>query len=341
MTKSFKLRWILLAISGLTLGHYASAAEVTSTELVVEKISDSVSQTQTLNSLSSDQQQTSSAVNTSSNQVSTLEPVNVSQQTIPQAPVKSGFGVTYFMIGGQTLINNNTQMSSFDVFDSYISFNYKVSKYLKFAARPAFGYSVQGLDNKGKDVTDKSRVRDLSFVMTFTNLEEDVWPTTMDYKFQPRLYLPTSDGSQEQGMIARLRLEQEVNWRFARGWNLRTYLVPSYFFQRNTAFVSQSNGKVLTTAMADSEHGIEIGYDINKTFTILPCLHFIDKWSNVSPINNKDQFHSSVLDQRLGLGVNVTRDFSFVIGLQAEKDLIQTDKDIEYSYSFLTGGTFF
>lgn len=340
-------------MSGLALSHYASAADATSTEVVVEKISESVSQTQTLNSASSDQAQTSSLTSVNSNQVSTLEPVNVSQQNLPQAPVKSGFGVTYFMIGGQTLINNNTQMSSFDVFDSYISFNYKVSKYLKFGARPAFGYSVQGLDNKGKDVTDKSRVRDFSFVMTFTNLEEDVWPTTMDYKFQPRLYLPTSDGSQEQGMIARLRLEQEVNWRFARGWNLRTYLVPSYFFQRNTAFVSQANGansKILKTNMADSEHGIEIGYDINKTFTILPCLHFVDKWSNSSAINApqanpKDKIgevsHSSVLDQRLGLGVNVTRDFSFIIGLQAEKDLILTDKAVEYSYSFLTGGTFF
>lgn len=319
MTKVFKPSWILFALQIQLVTHLSAHA---STEMP---------------------QSTPSNVSISSSISPTAEPVGTSRQSLPEVAAKPSFGVSYFLIGGQTLINNNSQMSSFDVFDSYISFNYKVNRYLRFSARPAFGYSVQGLDNKGKEVTDKSRVRDLSFLMTFTNLEENVWPSTMEYKFQPRLYLPTSDGSQEQGMIARLRLEQEVSWQFSPDWKLRTYLVPSYFFQRNTTYVktANTNSKVVTTAMADSEQGIELGYEVNKTFTILPCLHFVDKWSNSSSVNNIDQSHSTVLDYRLGLGVKVNRDFGFTIGLQAEQDLINTDREIEYSYSILTGGSLF
>jgi len=266
--------------------------------------------------------------------------VGVSQTPVDRSTNFGGFGVTYFLIGGQTLINNNTQLSSPDIFDSYLSFNYKVNKDLRFAVRPAFGYSVSGLDNKGRDVTDKSRVRDLSLLITFLNVAEDRLPENMSWKFQPRLYLPTSDGSQEQGMIARLRLENELRTELSRDFELRTYLVPSYFFQRYKA-VPDVKGRARTTSMADSEHGIELGYTINKTFAVLPCLHFIEKWSNESPVNNQEQFHSSVLDYRLGLEVNVTRQFGFVFGLQAEKDLIDSKKDMEYSYSILTGGTLF
>jgi hypothetical protein len=254
-------------------------------------------------------------------------------------PVKNNFGVTWYFIGGQTLNNKSEQLSSFDIFDSYLSFNYKISDDFRISARPAFGYALQGTTNAGRETNDKARVRDFSFVTAFSNVFEEYLPASMSYRFAPRLYLPTSDGSKEEGMIARLRLEQSLRWNFARYSNVSFYAKPSYYFQRATTYLT-SAGKVRTSKAADSEHGVEVSYSLNKMFALKPALNFIESWSNASGANNMDTFRSSVLDYRLGLEVRATRDISFTIGLQQEQDLL-AKKDDEVSYSLLTGGTLF
>ncbi len=281
---------------------------------------------------------TSSVINTNNSL-----PVNSSAYNADQSQ-KSAFGITYFFIGGQGISQDN-QYSSFDVFDSYLSFNYKAAPDLRFAARPAFGYAFEGKNKFGDEVTNKSRVRDFSFLMTIYNVGEDFLPATVSYKLQPRLYLPTGDDSKEQGMIARLRIENEVRWSFQKYSEVRFYATPSYFFQRSTTYVSNQNPKkpnqLKTTALMDSEHGVEIGYSVNKYFSIKPGLNFIEKYSNESLINGLTQFHSSVVDYRIGIEIRPTRQFSFTVGLQSEQDLINTDKTNEISYSVLTGGTLF
>lgn len=252
---------------------------------------------------------------------------------------KSKFGVTWFFIGGQTLNNQSEQLSSFDVFDSYLSFNYKISDDFRISARPAFGYALQGTTNAGKETNDRARIRDFSFVATFSNLFEQSLPTSMSYRFAPRLYLPTSDGSKEEGMIARLRLEQSLRWNFARYSDVSFYAKPSYYFQRNTSYMT-SAGKIRTTKAADSEHGVEVSYSLNKMFSLKPALNFIESWSNASAANNQATFRSSAVDYRLGLEVRAMKELSFTVGLQQEQDLL-AKKDDEFSYSLLTTGTLF
>lgn len=258
-----------------------------------------------------------------------------------QKKAPSAFSVTYFLIGGQTLNEQDNEMSSFDVFDSYLSFNYRINPDFRISARPTFGYALSGRNKFGDEVNDKARIRDFSFVAAFSNVAEDYLPASTSYRFAPRLYLPTSDGSKDEGMIARLRLENEFRWNFARFSDLRIYAKPSYYFQRTTAFIQPSNGRSRTTRMADSEHGVEVSYSLNKTFSIVPGLNFIENWSNSSDVNNIRTFRSSVVDYRLGLEVRATRDFSFTIGLQSEQDLIRTNQENEISYSVLTGGALF
>lgn len=252
---------------------------------------------------------------------------------------RSKFGVTWYFLGGQTLNNQSEQLSSFDIFDSYLSFNYRVSDNFRISARPAFGYALQGTTNSGRETNDKARVRDFSFVAAFSNLLEESLPAEWSYRFAPRLYLPTSDGSKEEGMIARLRLEQSLRWNFARYTDLNFYAKPSYFFQRTTTYVN-SAGKIRTTKAADSEHGVELSRSLSKMFSIKPALNFIESWSNASGANNQDTFRSSVLDYRLGLEVRAMKDLSFTIGVQREQDLL-AKKDDEMSYTILTNGVLF
>lgn len=254
-------------------------------------------------------------------------------------PAKGNFGITWYFIGGQTVNNTNDQLSSFDIFDSYVSFNYKISDDFRIAARPAFGYALQGTTNAGRETNDRARIRDFSFVAAFSNLFEENLPATMSYRLAPRLYLPTSDGSKEEGMIARLRMEQSLRWNIARYDEISFYAKPSYYFQRSTTYLT-SAGKIRTSKMADSEHGVEYSHSLNKMFSIKPALNFIESWSNSSAANNQPTFRSSVLDYRLGLEVRAMKELSFTIGIQREQDLL-AKKDDEISYSLLTGGTLF
>lgn len=254
-------------------------------------------------------------------------------------PTKGNFGITWYFIGGQTVNNDTQELSSFDIFDSYISFNYKISNDFRIAARPAFGYALQGTTNSGRETNDRARIRDFSFVAAFSNLFQESLPAAMSYRMAPRLYLPTSDGSKEEGMIARLRLEQSLRWNLDRYTEISIYAKPSYYFQRSTTFLT-SAGRPRTSRMADSEHGVELSYDLSKMFSIKPGLNFIESWSNASAANNQATYRSSVVDYRLGLEVRAMKALSFSIGIQHEQDLLAKQDD-EISYSLLTGGTLF
>lgn len=254
-------------------------------------------------------------------------------------PQKGNFGITWYFIGGQTLNRDSNELSSFDIFDSYISFNYKINPDFRISARPAFGYALRGTSESGRETNDRARVRDFSFVAAFSNLFQESLPASTSYRFAPRLYLPTSDGSKEEGMIARLRLEQSFRWNFDRYSSLNIYAKPSYFFQRSTTYMT-SAGKIRTTKAADSEHGVEVNYSLSKMFSIVPALNFVESWSNASAANNQSTFRSSVIDYRLGLEVRAMKELSFTVGVQREQDLL-AKKDDEISYSLLTGGTLF
>lgn len=270
---------------------------------------------------------------------------SVTTATNQDANQRGAFGITYYFIGGQTFAANDYDSSSFDIFDSYLSFNYKVNKDLRFGARPAFGYSVEGVNSYGDSVDNKARVRDFSFVMTVYNVAEDYLPANITYQIQPRVYLPTSDDSKEQGLISKLRIGQEVKWFYQRYSYIRFYLTPNYYFQRSTTYLSNANpqkpNSLKTTALADSEHGVELSYSLNKQFSIKPGLNFIDKWSNESEANGLKRYRSTVVDYRLGMEVRLDRNVSFTFGLQSEQDLIRTDKSRELSYSLMTGGSLF
>lgn len=250
---------------------------------------------------------------------------------------RSKFGVSLFSLGGaaraqlENTIDNNP---SFYFFENYLQFSYRPEKDFRVAFRYSFNYSTSGVDKLGKVADDKADTRDMSLLMTFNNVFEDYMPSNVTYKFQPRLYLPTSEKSKAQGMITSLRLENEMKIYTAKYSNFRFWLNPHYFFQRSTAYLDDK-GRARTTDMFQLKHGIDYNWSFHKTFSLVPGYEVEDSWSNASSANNKDEFRSTLIDYRLGLEIRVARPLKFTLGYGHRKDLIKTDQ-FEDSFTLMT-----
>lgn len=269
-----------------------------------------------------------------------------SETSLDESPSKksSDFGVSLFVIGGYQDKQFNNSEPSFDIFDSYIAFSYRINRNFRVSARPAFGYSTEGFDQNGNRVENKARIRDFSFAASINNVMEDYLPATTKLKLKPRLYLPTSDSSKDQGMIARFRPEFEFYYYFNRKMNLKFYGKPSYYFQRNTVYIKPSSDpnrpdRVLTTTLADSEHGAELTYDLNKTFAFKPIVAFEETWSNTSKMNTASQekrYRETKVFYGIGVQIEPVRNYDFTVSVRTSKDLLNHDRVEETSYSILT-----
>ncbi len=254
----------------------------------------------------------------------------------PEESNLKSFGVSFFSLGGVNSEQFNRPDPSFYIYDGYLSFNFKTSRNLRFAARPAFNFSTAGNDYRGNEVNSKLQTRDFSLLTTSYNVLEDYLPATWDLKVQTRMYLPTSDGSKAQGMIARLRFEVETRYYYGKYSNLRSYVKPSYYFQRTTAYFEPFTNSTRTTDLGDVQYGSELDINLNKYFSIKPGFEFEDSWTNESKENSFDQRHTTTIAYRAGIEVRPMKTINFTIGYQDRRDLVNTGRDKDLSYSLMT-----
>ena len=257
----------------------------------------------------------------------------------------SQLSVTLFSLGGMDKSQFNGSQPSMSFFDNFISFNYKVTKDFRISARPAFSYSTAGFDNRGNEVTNEMNSRDFSFVARFVHLFDGELPPKFDLANQFRLYLPTSSYSLDSGMIARLRYELEGYYYASRTWKMRYYVKPSYYFQRSTVYLDNSNPKfpnsVRTTPKVDIEHGGEASYKLSKRFAIKPAFEIKETWSNSSEAESKDTYRATKI--RTGVGVEFQPNYSmnFTLAVQETRDLIATSFAPEPGFVLMTNVVLF
>jgi hypothetical protein len=272
----------------------------------------------------------------SSADVNTSTPSSTSQTSVATtASRRSTFGVLFYTLGGYDDTQLKNADPSYSIYDSYISLSWKLPDDIRFSILPTFGYTTAGNDYLGREVTDKFYWRDSSVSVAQSHILEDYLPAAFDLKQKARIYLPTSDGSKEEGMIARLRLEVEGRYSFNRFSNVRAYMKPSYYFQRTTAYLD-SSGRTKVSKLADSQHGAEVDWNLNKLFSVKPGFEIEEKWSNESEINDRDARRSSEISYRLGLEVRPIRSFNFTLGIQDKHDLTDPSLTSVVSYSLLT-----
>jgi hypothetical protein len=244
-----------------------------------------------------------------------------------EGSVGSGWGMNLFSLGGIYKQQFENRDPSINFFENYIGLSYRPNRDMRLGIRYSFTYKTDGLDEFGNSVVDanKTESSDMSLILSLKNIFEDVIPSAMELRFQPRLYLPTSDKSRAQGLIASLRLENEMKYYFSRKQVLRVYFQPRYYFQRSTSFINDKD-KARTTEMAQSKHGLEFSQGVSSWFAIKPGFEIEDSWSNTSPSNNLSEYHDSNIDYRLGFEFDITRNISTTLGLSYNQDLIQTNK---------------
>lgn len=265
---------------------------------------------------------------------------------------KSSFGILFYSLGGYDDSQFKSADPSFALFDSYVAFSWKLPKDVRVSILPTFGYTTSGYDNLGNQTTDKFYWRDFSFAVAQNRVLEDYLPAAWDLKQKARLYLPTSDGSKAEGMIARLRLELEARYNLDRYSNIRMYAKPSYYFQRSKSYLSGTS--LRTSKMIDSEHGSEVNWSLNKYFSIKPGFEIQEKWSNKSDANasdlsyydsrrgvgvNNNGTHMAEIGYRLGFEIKPNRDMNFTVGIQEVHDLIDPSVQPRVGYTLLTNIT--
>ncbi len=280
--------------------------------------------------------QTETTVAPSAETAATVLPTQTSQNTSSDmddnSNIQGRFRVSLFSLGGvdrSQITSGSDQLPSMYFFENYLSFAYKISKDFRMAARYSFNYSTAGTDRDNAEVTDKADTRDMSFLLTWYNLFEDSLPLAMSYKFQPRLYLPTSEKSKAQGMISSLRLENELKYFTDRYSNIRLAITPQYYFQRSTAYLTTNKSgrpSTRTTEMFMLKHSLEYSHNINKLFSAKVGYEIEDEWSNASPINNRDEYRTTAIDYRLGIEYRPSRKLNFTLGYGHNRDLIQIGK---------------
>ncbi len=253
--------------------------------------------------------------------------------------------ITLFSLGGIKDQQFKSADPSMDFFDNYISFNYKINGSFRISARPAFGYSTAGLDYRGQEVTNAIRTRDFSLVAKITRLFEESFSPAFELSNQFRLFLPTSDFSKDTGMIAKLRYEIEGGYYFTDISYFRYYVKPSYYFQRSTVYLDNSNprypGSVKTTPKIDIEHGGEFKFSLNRKFAFKPGFEIQEKWSNSSSAEAKDEYHATTIRTSAGVEFRPNRDLNFTIAIDSSRDLIAASKDPETGYTLMTNVSLF
>lgn len=239
----------------------------------------------------------------------------------------SAWGLNFFSLGGIYEQQFKRADPSMSFFENYLGLSYRPNRDLRLGVRYSFIYNTDGLDRNGREVIDanKAESADMSVLVTLKNILEDNIPSAMELKFQPRVYLPTSDKSKASGMIASLRLETEMRYYINKTQGLRVWFQPRYYFQRNTSY---QTGKVLrdgrlelkTTEMAQSKHGIEFSQALAKWFAVKPGFEIEESWSNTSPTNELSEYRKSTIDYRLGFEFTISREINTTLGFAYNQD---------------------
>lgn len=251
--------------------------------------------------------------------------------------------LSLFSLGGldkKQLEKISDEAQSMYFFENYFQLAYKFQKDQRIALRYSFNYSTAGKDRSGKDMTDKADTRDLSILMTFYDLFEDVLPTNMSYKFQPRMYLPTSEKSKAQGQISSLELENEFKIFTDRYSYIRTWFEPRYYFQKNTTYINLG-GRAAVTDMFQAKHGAEYSHNLGKMFSAAVGFEFDDSWSNASPSNNLFEKHETTVDYRLGLEMRFFKQLKFTLGYGQRNDLVRTNTEPSETLTLMTNASIY
>lgn len=203
---------------------------------------------------------------------------------------------------------------------NFLSFNYKIDNDSRIAVRPVFTISSPGTDKYDEDLNRwKTALGDAYISYSRFNLP-DIGP--FGTRTNLRLYVPTSEFSQNNGMITQVHPEFYMETSLGRHWGVEFQFKGDYYFNSKRAYSFKTeSGEVIQTTNkeVELESIIEARYRINRLFAFKPRILWHDEWYLSSPSNNRASRHNQEFSYGAGLeyrgseNFNTTLQFSNVL----------------------------
>jgi hypothetical protein len=226
----------------------------------------------------------------------------VSSRKSKWSEIKRNFGAGFFQYANIAANEVNRSKGSLDTYN-YMSLEYRTGRGEKIFVRPAFLYNTGGEDLRGKSQESKFSWSDLYFGYSSYSIP---WlPFNMDYKTEIRVYLPTSDSSQNEGMIARLRGDLKAHYPLTSRLTFLLWFKPDYFIQRRTAKLS-TNGRF---ANGTRNYGYELSANLFYQFRgavwgLGGAVGHEQSWANDSVVEQVSVFRREDVSAQAFVGIN-------------------------------------
>jgi hypothetical protein len=208
---------------------------------------------------------------------------------------------------------------------NYFSLNYKIDQDRKVSFRLPFTYQTAGYSEYGDYETERGDLQDIFVSMSFYDLG---YIGAIDISGAIKLYAPTSQNSQDSGMISRLRGEFFFDWNFSRFSSLTYVLKPGMYFQGNTAYINSMAGvddygfyysdPRSTTKQFELENYLELVADMNQYFALKPRLGFDEEWKYGSVANDIPATHVTKAVAGFGVEIRPARRWNMTLSVQNE-----------------------
>lgn len=235
------------------------------------------------------------------------------------APV-SPWGVSFYSLATapMTQVRDNASIFAYN----YLALNYKFNKTQRVSVRPVFQYTSSGQNAYGADVKQDTVLGDAHVVYSDYEIAT-LGPANVSTSF--KFYMPTSQPSQDKGMLLKFRPETFISMNVGRFDSLTYAMKPDFFLQSRSSNIDDKGRENMTNVFT-LEHYVEYGLSLNKTFTLKPSIGFVDTWLN--PTNNPKVPNTHFTDAKLALGLDIYAMRGLGFTLIAENKFRVTDRQM-------------
>lgn len=246
------------------------------------------------------------------------------QDAIPTGQLWATSFFSFASATTQQISKGSASVSSYN----YLSLNRRLSEDTKFSLRVPFYYNTAGFNKYGDFDKQDVSLSDVHLVYSMYDLG---YIGAIDISGNLKLYLPTSDYSQTQRTIAKIRPEMFFEWAFGRFSSLTYVVKPDYYIQSQTAYFDKTtrtrdDGSYVTdprhtTKIASVEHYLELDADMGRYWSVKPSIGFTEDWYNKSAAENLPGAHLTYARTDLGFEIRPARWINFTVGIENKAPL--------------------
>lgn len=237
--------------------------------------------------------------------------------------IKRNIGVGFFSYLTMEASEVNRSKGQLDAYN-YPTFEYRTGRGEKLFFRPAFMLYTAGEDLRGTKTDSRFQWSDAFFGYASNSIP---WlPFEMDYKSEIRVYVPTSDSSRDEGMIARIRGDLKAHYPLTNRLTFLLWFKPDYFIQTRTAkYLPPRTPNERPLVRGTRDYGYELSANLyyqmrGGVFGLGGSVQHEQNWVHASVAENIPVFYYEDVSAQVFLGVNA---FGFLshIGVEQKRDV--------------------